>query len=544
MSEKILAVIPAREGSKGIPRKNLRELGGIPLVAHAIKTCAKSDQIDTTILTTDSEEISQIGQGFGVDTIINRPDRLSTDEVPLAPVVEHAYRSLGEEYDYILCFQPTTPLLSYDSVDNGIKNAITKQANSVVFVRDQTHLYWKKHDEGFTPVVKNRENRQELNPIYEEIGIFLTHQNLVKNGKRVGQNPEFHIVNRKEGTDIDTYSDWLVAESHFNRKQLVYRLTGSEQTGTGHAYRGITIADHLFEHNLTFVTGSEDEFAIKLIEESNYPYEIIDEEAQFIDFVLENNIDVVVNDILDTTENYIQSLRSQDIRVVNFEDLGSGRYIADATINSLYEHSKPPQNHYYGFEFFCLRNEFRHANTIPEIDSVNRIMISFGGTDQNNLTARTIQACGEIDDNLMLDVVLGPGYTKSETLDPIIDELDQHEITVQRDISSMASHMEAADMLITSNGRTLYEAAALNLPMLSISQNEREQKHPYAHISHGIRSLGNAAYISKKDISDAILEYLERPEMRESMREALSNHDIANGVNRVKQIIVNEDNDY
>jgi spore coat polysaccharide biosynthesis predicted glycosyltransferase SpsG len=104
----------------------------------------------------------------------------------------------------------------------------------------------------------------------------------------------------------------------------------------------------------------------------------------------------------------------------------------------------------------------------------------------------------------------------------------------------MAEHMNKADLLITSNGRTLYEAGSLNLPVISIAQNDREQKHPYAHISRGILSLGQADYVSEQNILMAVQDYIDDAEKRETMQQALSKHDITNGVDRIKQIIFEE----
>ena len=540
---KIVSVIPARGGSKGIPRKNMREMGDKPLVAHAIETSKESELIDTVVLTTDSKEIAQIGRQYGVDRVIERPERLATDEVPLAPVVTHAFEEVGggSRYEYVLCFQPTVPLVEPESVDEGIKTGLDSDGDSVVFVKDSTHLYWKKTDEGHVPVSYDRKNRQQMDPIYGEIGVFLTHRDIVSEGRRVGDAPVFHEVNPAEGIDIDTYSDWLLAESRFGRKSILYRVTGNGDTGTGHVYRGITIADRVFKHDIVFAVEEKDELAIDKLEESNYDYLVFSSEEEFLRHVRSDRPDVVVNDVLDTSAGYMRALDETGSRTVNFEDLGEGTEYADAVINALYEHSNPPENHYFGYRYFCLRNEFRYASQKTEIPSVDRIMISFGGTDENNLTKRTLKAISNLDRSLSLDVVLGLGYTKQETLEDVISDYPPN-ITVEmsQNISSMAEHMEKADLLITSNGRTVYEAGSLNLPMISVAQNAREQKHPYAHISRGVLSLGQAEFISEDDILTAVKNYIEDDERREAMRRALSKHDIADGVERVKNVIIEQ----
>lgn len=542
MSGRIVAVVPARQGSKGIPRKNMRELGDRPLVAHAIETSRTSSLVDHVALTTDSQELAKIGRTYDVDTVIERPPRLATDDVPLAPVVKHAFERLGIDFEYVLCFQPTVPLVSPESVDTGIERGLTVGANCVIFVRDSTHHYWTETGGEYEPVTRDRQNRQQMDRIYEEIGLFLSHCDLVTEGRRIDNDPTFHEVPGSEGIDIDTYGDWLLAESTLSRKQLLYRVTGNSQTGTGHIYRGITIADHLFEHDICFAVGPDDAIAIEKLDESNYDYRQFEDDTAFLDHVREEAPDVVVNDILNTDAAYVETLVELGPRVVNFEDLGDGTDHADAVINALFEHSDPPANHYFGFRYICLRNEFRYATPHSSIPSVERIMISYGGVDENNLTVRTLRALSELCDGMHFDVVLGLGYCAHDSLEAVVADLPtRHTVEVNQDIDSMAAHMEQADLLLTSNGRTLYESASLNLPAISIAQNQREQKHPYSHISRGILTLGQAQYATEANIREAVENYIIDEEEREIMRRALAEHDLTTGIDRIKRIIFDED---
>lgn len=544
MAENVLSVIPARKGSKGIPRKNIRELNNKPLIAHAIETSKNTSKIDHTVLTTDSDEIAQIGRKYGVDEVIHRPKELATDEVPLAPVVEHAYAKSGTKFEYVLCFQPTVPLITDSSVDEGIQLGLQNSSDCVIYVRDSTHQYWKENNGKYEPISSDRKNRQQMESIYEEVGMFLSHRSLIEGGQRIGDDPSFYEVDRREGVDIDTYEDWKVAESILHRKQVVYRLTGNGKTGTGHVYRAITLADHIFEHDLIFVVEKKDELAIDKLAESNYEYRVFDDEQAILEYIGESTSDVVVNDILDTSVEYMESLAEFDSRIVNFEDLGIGSKHADAIINALYEHSTPPENHYFGAEYFCLRSEFRYATPLSTIPSVERIMVSFGGTDENDLTAKTLRALSDLDRGHHIDVVLGLGYRDKNHLDAIIDEFPPStRVDISQNINSMAEHMEQADLLITSNGRTLYEAASLNLPMISIAQNTREQKHPFAHISRGVLSLGHANYVSEENLRAAVEDYCSDREQREMMRQELSTHDIAKGIERIKKILFEETNE-
>lgn len=544
MPDNVVSIIPARKGSKGIPRKNLRKLGEHPLVAHAIRTSRESNLIDHVVLTTDSEEIAQIGQQYNVDQIINRPSNLATDEVPLAPVINHAFNELNRNFNYVLTFQPTAPLVSVNSINEGINLGTDNAADSVIFVTDNTHIYWRKGKNGYEPLVEDRKNRQELSPIYEELGIFLSEGHIIQQESRIGNTPIFHQIEGSEGIDIDTYADWILAESELHRNQILYRLIGNKYSGTGHVYRALTLADHIFHHDIQFVVESTEHLAIEKLEESNYDYEVLNDKQSFIQYVRSKSPDIVVNDVLDTSAEYIKSLKNHTAHVVNIEDLGSGTDHADVVINALYEHSNPKQNHYFGYEYFCLRNEFRYKNPRTKISSVDRIMISFGGIDENNLTAKTLRALSDMQHEVHLDVILGKGYTEKESLDPVTSEYPSNiSIEINQDTNSMAEHMKQADLLITSNGRTLYESASLNIPAISIAQNHREQKHPYAHISGGVLFIGQADLVTEENILTAANDYIASKEKRKNMLKSLKRHDITEGVERVKKLLFDKDNE-
>jgi len=122
MTNKVLAVIPARGGSKGIPRKNIIEFYGKPLIAWTIESSINSPYITKTIVSSDDYEILNIAKAYQADTI-KRPDNLATDFTTSEPVVKHAIdklRSKGLDFDYITLLQPTSPLRDVSDINNAI----------------------------------------------------------------------------------------------------------------------------------------------------------------------------------------------------------------------------------------------------------------------------------------------------------------------------------------------------------------------------------------------------------------------------------------
>ncbi|MGZ4601799.1 acylneuraminate cytidylyltransferase family protein [Oryzihumus sp.] len=110
---RILAVIPARGGSKGLPGKNIRSLVGLPLIAHSVKAAAMTPEVTRCIVTTDSEEVASVARAHGGDVPFLRPPHLAADDTPMAPVIRHALATVEEEegrsYDAVLLLDPTSP---------------------------------------------------------------------------------------------------------------------------------------------------------------------------------------------------------------------------------------------------------------------------------------------------------------------------------------------------------------------------------------------------------------------------------------------------
>ena len=138
MKKKILCIIPARSGSKGVPGKNIALVGGKPLIVWTIRAVKKSKMVDQIILSTDSEKYRLICQEYGIDSPFLRPKELASDESTSEDVVIHALDWLRENNnyipDYILYLQPTSPLRVNNDIDNSIQIAMENDADSVVSV--------------------------------------------------------------------------------------------------------------------------------------------------------------------------------------------------------------------------------------------------------------------------------------------------------------------------------------------------------------------------------------------------------------------------
>ena len=204
-NNKILVVIPARGGSKGIPRKNIRLLGGKPLIAHTIEITKASEYVDELVVTTDDNEIAFVAGKFGAKTI-KRDGKLAEDSIPLDPVIYDATikqeEKEGEKYDVVITVQPTSPLLKTKTLDLAIEKLLDIEEDNngneisydtIISVVDDRHLSWGWDEENkkYYPLYKARLNRQYLPKSYKETGsIFASKRKFISENSRCREDPE------------------------------------------------------------------------------------------------------------------------------------------------------------------------------------------------------------------------------------------------------------------------------------------------------------------------------------------------------------------
>ncbi|EEM93319.1 cytidylyltransferase domain-containing protein [Bacillus thuringiensis] len=538
--QKVVAIIPARGGSKGIPRKNIRLLNGKPLISYAIEVAKKSNLIDKVVVSTDDIEIGNIAKKYGAEVIM-RPDHISSDEVPLDPVIHYTVEKIEEEldesYDIVVTVQPTSPLLSIFTLENVIQKIIKENYDTVLTGLDDRHLSWKLEQDKFVPNFKERKNRQYLPSEFRESGaVFATKRKCITPNNRMGENITIYVVGSEESIDIDSYTDWWVAEKLLKRKKLIIRVDGYREIGLGHIYRTLTLAHNIFDHEVIFLMDKKYDLGIKLIEKQNFKIEFFEQDP--LPKIREISPDIIINDILDTSTDYMLKLKNMGIKVFNFEDLGPGAEYADGVFNALYPGNVPVKYFYTGENYYCARPDFINSSTKIIKEHVNKVLITFGGTDPNNLTKKTLDAIVNMPYEFEITVVLGPGYKYKDAIFKDIDNYSRV-INVYTEINNMAEFMLEADVIFSSAGRTMYEIAMIGTPAIIISQNYRELTHLFGHNYNGFINLG-IHHEAREDIIQQSLERLIRDEqLRQMMNNRMLQHDLKRGIERVLSIIFN-----
>lgn len=542
---KILAVIPARGGSKGIPRKNVRLMNGKPLIYYAINNAKNCGLIADIVVSTDDPEIISVVENYDVN-IIERDKNLALDNITLDPVIFDALNQMEREkkveYDVVLTLQATSPLLKLETLESALNYFIDSDADTCISVVNKPHLAWTKKEGKYIPLYEERLNRQLLPPRYSETGAFLiARRDCVTKSSRIGEKVTVFEVNEKESVDIDSYQDWILCENELRRKKIILRADGYKEIGMGHIYHCLTMAYNLAGHDVLLVTNRNYSEGLKKIEESFLPYETIENENEFISLVERIKPDIVVNDLLNTSVEYIKKLKTRVLRVVNIEDVGKGSYLADAVINALYEDVESNPNHFYGEKYICLRDEFLIQEPKEFNSNIKEILILFGGTDPGNFTKK------------MYDIVLKEHYKYPEIRFNFITGMgydcelngvksqEKNNIFIINNTNSVSKYMKTADLAITSQGRTVYELACLGVPSIVLAQNERETLHTFAQMKNGFLNLGLGENVYDETVIQTMEWLISAPQVREEMCRNMLAYDLKKGIERIKRIILGEE---
>jgi len=218
---KSVAIIPARGGSKRIPRKNIKDFYGEPLIAYSIKTALESNIFDKVVVSTDDSEISNIAKKYGAD-IVQRPDELADDYTGTGDVIDHAIKYLkdeGEEFDFVCTIYATAPFLQSRYLKEGfekLKDSDAINAFSATSMPFPIQRTFKLDDSGrcemFTPQYYNARS-QDLEEAYQDAGQFYWSKIGQKSNEIFfGKDSIPIILPRYLVQDIDTLEDWRRAE--------------------------------------------------------------------------------------------------------------------------------------------------------------------------------------------------------------------------------------------------------------------------------------------------------------------------------------------
>lgn len=529
---KILAIIPARAGSRGIPNKNIRIVGNHPLVYYSIHNALSSTIITDVIVSTDSPEVRIMAQQMGV-LVHWRDESLCGDDVTLDSVIADAIPS-ELSWDYIVTMQPTSPTLRVATLDNAIQYAIDNNLDTVISAINAPHLSWGIKDGLKVPNYTERLNRQYLPPCYMETGAFVVSKASVVSSKtRIGEKVDVFEVPEDESQDVDTFEDLRSVAATLERQKVGIYVNGNNKRGIGHVYRALEIADEFFvKPDIYYDVNQTDSKVFGNTKHNLIPINGI---AELYQLCKKEQYSLFINDILTTSIDYMIGLKSvmPDSKIVNFEDDGEGTIKADLVFNALFQDEEFPQIK-AGERYYICSKTFMFYEPIKIGEKVERIFISFGGADPQNYSDRILKMISKPEySEYHFVVVLGRA---KKNVDVLMEYNKYDNIEVLYDIANMPELMSGCDIGITSRGRTGYELAILGIPSIAMAQNRREEKHGFVCNENGFSYIG-------LNPADEVIEanlgmYLKMTkETRKHFQEMLLSHDLKRGRKRVMSLI-------
>ena len=319
------------------------------------------------------------------------------------------------------------------------------------------------------------------------------------------------------------------------KRRILVRVDGSQLIGLGHVYNMLTVLEHLKKDEILVVMkkdkhlGAEKfkkyDFKVKLFSRKNELQKIIDN--------FEPNI--IINDILNTTISYMKFLKKFNCLLVNFEDLGKGRKYADLVFNPIYYSSIVTKNEFFGHRYACVRSEFRKSHKTKVRKIVKKIVVTFGGTDPTNKTQNMIKFVNDLElKNIEWNFILGLGYSHKKIIKKIAKRMNDEGflINIIEKTDNISEFVKNCDFAITSNGRTVFELAAMRIPMISIAVNQRERQHSFVRYTKSGFHIDSPSKLKMTKISKSVKNMMnEKNRIRfvNNMKKA----DLLHGINRV-----------
>jgi spore coat polysaccharide biosynthesis predicted glycosyltransferase SpsG/CMP-N-acetylneuraminic acid synthetase len=503
------------------------------LLAWAIEAAISSGVVDDVVVSTDDEEIARLAKHYGAQAL-KRSAGLAEDAVTLDPVIADAVDQLegqGKSYELVLTIQPTSPLLRPETVAR-IVGRFSEEVDTVLTVVDDTHLCWRQGSAGPEPAYEARVNRQQLPRRFRETGgVLATRRALVTPKSRIGKRVQIEVLDSVEGIDIDDRNDWLMAEAALRRKRIAFIVIGSRTVGLGHVSRVMTLLSGLNAHAVKIFCDPAHGLAIERFKAAYYDVVSVPKGEQLA-AIKAFGADIVVHDELDTDPEQIRAELAQGLQVVVFEDNGPGQKLANLAFNELFpaELTNVAERRWFGPDVYCLRDEFRHAEKRPFQDEVQRVLVTFGGTDPAGLTFKVLDALAGVL-AVPLTIVAGKGLADVDALESAVAKLQMGgaDVELLKDVSLMSAVMARADLAFSSAGRTLYELAHMGVPAIVMAQNEIEMQHTFASLENGFLFLGRGSEVTPASIVEAFASLTRSKELRKALHQRMLSHDLQGG---------------
>lgn len=507
-------VIPAIKKNAVIPDQLIKKLAGTTLIQRAIDVARGVVPAQDVIVVTDSQEIGLICERNGVRFHYNAGLRFTS--LDIIAEMQSILKELGSSYENIIIYRASCPLLTWVDIDDAYHRFLEDEADCLVTVKSVRHRIWEVRQGRLESLLS--EDESEL--VVESKALIILRADALKTG-RIHRTIPYFLNDR--AMEINGYQDWWLCERLLTRRHVVFVVAGYPAIGMGHVFRSLMLAHEIAHHKITFICTRESELAASSIAARDYKTCI--QKNELWQDVLALKPDLVVNDMLDTSSDYMQHLVDAHIPVVNFEDEGPGSHLANLVVNALYENGSlqseetASKHVLYGHKYFCLRDEFLQATQNTFRKDPQCILITFGGTDMPDYTRKTLDVVEPVcrERGIAIRVVTGPGYAHRERLATHIKKLDNPLIRFEYATNIMSRMMEGVDLAICSAGRTVYELAHMRIPGIVLAQHEREARHTFARARNGFVYMGIMRDFNAPRLTRVFDQLMNEPERRQRL---------------------------
>jgi len=522
----ICVVIPAFKKNEIISNDLLKKIKGKPLLGYQIDVAKRLGRDTNIVVMTDSAEVSLFVERAGVASIMSSKGFF--EELQRIETSVHAYVLLS----------PYAPLIPLTEIERAVQCYEARKSAGTVIVSSQ----YQNDDFLYGAflgklVKKNKEEKESNQGISGDIVVF--------GADFFKKNTDHDIIMHELGgyyPTIRSIHDFWIFEKLLERKRIVFNVIGTKESGFGHIYRAKALAHTLQDHEIVFVCGNKSQEGCERLIGNDYLLRVISQDRA-AENIAKIKPDLVINDVLNTDAAYMSSLLEKSIRTVNFEDLGDGSAYADLVINELYdEPHNSNDNVLWGHDYFFLRDEFEGATPNLFSNHITAILVTFGGTDQNDYTRKILRVISEQCRKYKIKVyiVTGAGYSYISDLEFDIKKYRRDlEIEYVHHAGVMSNIMEQCQIAITSNGRTVYELAYMNIPSIIISHHDRENTHLFSRKDHGFFPLGT--YDGKKtdcEIQAHLSRLIQDVGFRKKAYDRISGFDFVGNKAKVRSILL------
>lgn len=500
---KRIGIVPARPGSTGVIGKNLQPVDGVPLIVRALRSLTKL--CDHVCLVSNDPAAVAVAKAHGFD-VRRRPDDLDNAWATIDEVVAWFGREHLNSDEQLIVWQPTVVGPNIETwVAEALYQFDTSGHASWTLGVPNRHITWNA-----TGQLSERRNRQDQDPLHTEVGI-----RFYRGPAATQHGPMGLWVIGDDVVDIDTPGDLALARSMMRTGRVHFDLVATRRLGYGHLYRCLTLAEHLQSHAVTF-GGDIDEHAASIITSR---FKVSPDSLLPSGETIRpgHHRAVWVADRLDTTRTYMAQVALSGWRILAIENLGDGLQFADRVVNDLYG-SVP-----YPADWSVLRPEFLALPAFELRDPAERVLVTMGGTDPSNLTLKVIEAL-RWESGVRLSVIPPPGRPS-----------DTYRFAVEQ--PNVAAEMRRADLVVTSGGRTVGEAAAVGVPTIVLAQNARELTHRHLGWDFGNVNLGLGELVGAGDLASTVRSVLRDLNLRCDLMERSRRYVDGRGAERIANLV-------